>query len=209
MSTKYCFNPFFWGTHQIILSLLGKNQRILDLGCASGYLGQHDGGKNIFYGLESNPRAAEQARKTGYYQKILNKDLIALTKKDFVGKTFDIIIAADILEHLKNPQKVLAFLNKNFLKKKGKIIISLPNIAHLTVRLKLLTGKFPFQETGILDKTHLHFYTLKTARDLIENSNLKIEKVLFSSNRFGRFINHWPFLGPLLGFNLIFLCTRK
>ncbi|KUK82602.1 MAG: Methyltransferase type 11 [Microgenomates bacterium 39_6] len=209
MSTKYRFNPSPWGTHKIILSLLGKNQRVLDLGCASGYLGHHDEGKNIFYGLESDPRAAEQARKTGYYQRVVNKDLAALTKKDFVGQTFDIIIAADILEHLKNPQKTLAFLNKNFLKKKGKIIISLPNIAHLTIRLKLLTGKFPLQETGILDKTHLHFYTLKTAQKLIENSDLKIERVIFSSNRFGRLINHWPFLGPLLGFNLIFLCTKK
>lgn len=209
MSTEYRFNPSLWGTHQIILSLLGKNQQVLDLGCASGYLGRHDGGKNIFYGLESNPEAAEQARKTGYYQGVVNKDLAAIAEKDFTGQTFDIIIAADILEHLENPQKILTFLGENLLKKEGRIIISLPNIAHLTIRLKLLTGKFPLQETGILDKTHLHFYTLKTARDLIENSDLKIEKVLFSSNRFGWFINRWPAWGPLLGFNLIFLCARK
>ncbi len=209
MSTKYRFNPSPWGTHQIILSLLEKNQRVLDLGCASGYLGQHDGGKNIFYGLEANSGTAEQALKTGYYQKVVNKDLATITKKDFTDQVFDIIIAADILEHLENPQKVLAFLTKNLLKKRGKIIISLPNIAHLTIRLKLLTGKFSPQETGILDKTHLHFYTLKIAQQLIENSGLKIEKVLFSSNRLGRFINRWPIWGPLLGFNLIFLCAKK
>ena len=209
MSNKYTFNPSLWGTHQVILSLLGKGNQILDVGCASGYLASQDKQKNLFWGIEIDSDQAKQARQSGHYQKVVNKDLTAINKKDFSSKKFDIIIAADILEHLINPQEALTFLNKKFLKKEGKIIISLPNVAHLTIRIGLLVGRFSPQETGILDKTHLHFYTLKTAQKLIKDSGLKIEKTRFSSNRLGWLINKLPFLGPLLGFNLIFLCTKK
>lgn len=208
MSNKYHFNPHPWGTHQIILSLLTQNQQILDVGCVSGYLGQHDKGKNIFWGVEIDPIQARKARKNGY-QKVIAKDIRAIKPENFSGKKFDVIILADILEHLFDPQETLTFLTKKFLKDEGKIIISLPNIAHFTIRLGLLIGRFSPQKSGILDKTHLHFYTLETAQNLIEDSGLKIEKLLFSSNRFGKFINRWSFWGPLLGFNLIFLCTKK
>ena len=67
-------------------------------------------------------------------------------------------------------------------------------------------GKFDYQESGILDKTHLHLYTKKSAKALIEHEGLRIIKTKFSSNNFGRIIEIFPWLGGLLGFDLIFLC---
>ena len=92
------------------------------------------------------------------------------------------------------------------LKKNGKIIVSLPNVAHITIRLKLLFGDFTYTESGILDKTHLHLFTLKSARDFIASCGLMIERERFSSNRFGRIIDLFPVLGKLLGYNIILVC---
>jgi hypothetical protein len=122
---------------------------------------------------------------------------------------FDFIIFADVLEHLVRPQKTLTYFVYNFLKDDGKVIISLPNIAHLSMRLGLLFGNFNYTEAGILDKTHLHLYSLKSGNKLISDSGLEVEKVAYSSNRLGGLIKRMPFLGTILGFNLIFLCRKK
>jgi len=203
---QYQFNRFKYGTHQIILSLLGRGKTILDVGCNSGYLGIHSK-KNCFYGVEIDRKEAKKAEKA--YKEIVVGDVEKLTNLFFSKRKFDLIIFADILEHLVNPQETLTrFVNK-FLKDDGKVIISLPNIAHLSVRLNLLIGRFDYTEAGILDKTHLHLYSLKSANKLINGSGLKVESVFYSSNRFGWLIKKCHFLGTVLGFNLIFLCQKK
>jgi 2-polyprenyl-3-methyl-5-hydroxy-6-metoxy-1,4-benzoquinol methylase len=122
---------------------------------------------------------------------------------------FNTIVCADVLEHLIFPEKVLHFLVRDFLKNDGQVIISLPNIAHFSTRLSLLLGKFEYRESGILDKTHLHLYTQKSARKMIELCGLAIESEEFSSNNFGAIIKKVPFLGTILGYNLIYICRKR
>ncbi len=203
---NYQFNQAKYGTHRLILSWIGKNKLVLDVGCSSGYLGIHSR-ESKFYGIEVDKKEAKKARKV--YKKVFVGDVEKLINSPLSLPKFDVIIFADILEHLVHPQKTLTYLVTNFLKDDGKTIISLPNVAHLSVRLNLLAGKFDYTEAGILDKTHLHLYSLKSANKLINKSGLKTENVVYSSNKFGWLIKECSFLGTILGFNLIFLCRKE
>ena len=204
--SEYRFNKVKYGTHRLILSLLSENELILDVGCNSGYLGAHSK-KNQFCGIELNKKEAKKAKKE--YRKVLTGDVENLIGSSLSLPKFDIIVFADILEHLVHPRTTLVYFINNFLKNDGRVIISLPNIAHLSIRIKLLVGKFDYTKSGILDKTHLHLYTLKSAKKLINKSGLKVEKVVYSSNRFGWLIRRMPFLGTILGFNLIFFVQKR
>jgi 2-polyprenyl-3-methyl-5-hydroxy-6-metoxy-1,4-benzoquinol methylase len=204
---QYNFNRAKYGTHSLIAEEIGKNKAVLDAGCNKGYLKQL-ASNNLFYGIDNDMDDLEMAKIKHGYAETFKIDLnnYEIFKTD---RKFNIIILADILEHLLYPEKVLGYFAKNYLEKNGKIIISLPNVANFSVRLELLLGNFNYRESGILDKTHLHLYTLKSARELLERCGLKIKKEKFSSNNFGGIIKKLPFLGGILGYNLIFICERK
>ncbi len=87
---------------------------------------------------------------------------------------YDMVVAADVLEHLRDPELVLSTLKK-FLRVGGLLIVSLPNTANLYVRLNVLLGRFPYHSKGLLDRTHLHFYTLRTAEQLLTRTGWLIE----------------------------------
>jgi hypothetical protein len=91
----------------------------------------------------------------------------------FEGEThYDLVLCLDILEHLVNPEIVLARIVEN-LPDGATVIISLPNVAHLSVSVPLLLlGRFDYADEGILDRTHLHFYTQKSALALARNAGL-------------------------------------
>ncbi len=108
-----------------------------------------------------------------YCRKVYRMD-IENTGKTGPKDQYDIIVAADILEHLKDPELILSRL-KTYLKTGGLLIVSLPNVANIYVRLNVLFGRFPYHTKGILDKTHLHFYTLKTAEQLLIKTGWVIE----------------------------------
>jgi len=91
--------------------------------------------------------------------------------------TYDFILCADVLEHLPDPLSTLKRL-KQAAKPDATFIISLPNVAHLAVRTMLLFGRFPKMERGILDKTHLQFFTKDTAKDLLTHAGLRVERTL-------------------------------
>ncbi|PYT05283.1 MAG: glycosyltransferase/methyltransferase, partial [Acidobacteria bacterium] len=86
---------------------------------------------------------------------------------------YDAIIFGDVLEHLHNPGVVLEKLSR-LLKPGGKILLSLPNIANIWIRISLLMGRFNYSRLGILDETHLRFFTLKTAKQLATDSGLDV-----------------------------------
>lgn len=203
---EYSLNPAEYGTHKLVASEIGTNNLVLDVGCNKGYL-KKVAPNNIFYGIDYDEKDLQEASDSGY-KKVYKLDLNKFEnfKSD---KKFDFLLFADILEHLSFPDKVLRFFVENYLKQNGRVIISLPNVANFSVRLNLLRGNFDYSESGILDKTHLHLYTLKSAKEMIARCDLKIVKVKFSSNHLGRLIKIFPFLSTLLGYNLIFLCQRK
>ncbi|AKG22277.1 class I SAM-dependent methyltransferase [Calothrix sp. 336/3] len=157
-----------------MLHLVGENKQVIDFGCATGYFAKLLAAKNCqVTGIELNPKAAKMAEK--YCEKVIVADLDYISLEDILSsQIFDVAVFGDILEHLRNPWKVLTEI-RNFLNPDGYIVASIPNIAHGAVRLNLLQGKFEYTNLGILDDTHLRFFTRETIYDLLEKSGYLID----------------------------------
>lgn len=205
----YKLNKKKFGTHQIVSRIINDSHlRILDVGCNEGYLKNISSSDNKFWGIDFDLKALEIAKKNGYQDTYL-MDLNYYPYKKAIKTKFDAILFIDLLEHLLDPIYTLNFFCQNNLEKGGIVIVSLPNVANISVRLKLLFGSFNYTEAGILDKSHLHLYTKRTAEQLILILGLKIIEKHFSSNLFGPLIKTFPFLASLLGYNLIYVCIKK
>ena len=161
----YSYKRSTYSSHQVILSLIDKPGLALDLGGGNELLTATLKEKRVnSIGVDIEDPAKVTAPFLKYYQVDLNN----YEKLNF-KREFDYIILADVLEHLQSPIDLLRHISQ-FLKPEGKIIISLPNIAIWFYRISLLMGRFNYGEKGILDKGHLRFYTLNTARQLINRS---------------------------------------
>jgi len=145
-----------------------ERSRVLDVGYTTGYLDR-------YFPNSEAASVAEQFYRKVWIGSVESEELLA----NLPGP-YDVILCAAVLEHLVRPDLVLRRLRR-LISPDGHIIISLPNIAHWTIRWELLRGRFDYQEYGLLDRTQLRFYTLKTARELIENTGYKIESFHFST----------------------------
>lgn len=168
-----------------VFGAVPKRARCLDVGCWNGNLGRmliEEKGCQVD-GVDFVPEILAEAQSVGYektFQMNLNG---ASLDGNAIDKRYDVIIFADVLEHLANPQKVLEFFS-GFLEPEGKIIISLPNVAFLLNRLQLLCGKWEYKDFGILDKTHLRFFTLASGQQLVKDAGLRVLSVR-PYNQFG------------------------
>ena len=155
-----------------IYRLVEDGWRVLDVGCGTGHLGERlKSDKHCFViGVEIDKDKANQAREK--LDGVINSDIELIDDLARYGH-FDAIIFADSLEHLRYPMITLQRLS-NYLNADGYFLISLPNIANWMIRLKLLFGKFDYQESGILDKTHLHFFTLATTKKFVQEAGFEI-----------------------------------
>lgn len=154
-----------------IIDLIGevKDQKILDLGCGAGELGEYfKNSGNYVVGVEVSSVALEAARKR--LNEVLVIDLEAeVLPESLVNQKFNIIIAAEIIEHLLYPEKLLTKL-KSLLTPTGFLIITTPNFLVWSNRLKMLFGKFAYQTGGFWCRDHIHFFTLPELRKtLIDN----------------------------------------
>jgi GT2 family glycosyltransferase/2-polyprenyl-3-methyl-5-hydroxy-6-metoxy-1,4-benzoquinol methylase/Flp pilus assembly protein TadD len=145
-----------------------SSRRILDVGCATGMMG-HELKQKLraeVWGVEFEPKAAEQAEKrldrvlTGPIEEVMH---------DLPDGYFDTVILADVLEHLTDPWNVLKNLRSK-ISTKGEVVVSIPNVRHWSVIKHLLEGSWSYQEAGILDKTHLRFFTRTECINLLETS---------------------------------------
>jgi SAM-dependent methyltransferase len=173
---SYAFKDFKYSSHYWILKKLEEEQwpaRILDVGCAAGYLGKTVRARGHYVvGIESNPTAAGNPSR--YYDDFHIADIETSTLP-YRGE-FDYILFADVLEHLRDPAAVLReFLPA--LKNSGKLIVSVPNVANWVIRLSLFFGHFDPADRGILDKTHLHFFTLRTLTKMMGEASCRILEV--------------------------------
>jgi len=164
--------------NKFVVKRVGFGKTILDVGCSQGRLGRHlrRHKKAVVYGLDISDRAIKEAKKNldkAYRLNIETDDL------PFPPKSFDIIICADILEHLVDPLFVLEKL-KLYLKNDGIFILSIPNVANIEVRWNLLWGRFDYKREGIMDDSHLRFFTKKTICRLIRKAGLEIVGVDYS-----------------------------
>ena len=123
--------------------------------------------------IELSEEYAEEARN--FCENLIIGDVESLAELNLPQGHFDVILYGDVLEHLKNPSEAIKKFSR-YLKKDGYIVVSTPNIANWRIRVNLLFGKFDYQESGILDKTHLRFYTKKTLKKMIKKSDFKILK---------------------------------
>jgi 2-polyprenyl-3-methyl-5-hydroxy-6-metoxy-1,4-benzoquinol methylase len=160
----------------VLLDWAGSGKRVLELGCSTGYMSQYMTEKRncCVTGVEVDEYAAQQAAK--FCQKVLVRDL---NRSDWMAdldkNSFDVVLMGDVLEHLVDPQKLLHQV-RDLLDANASIIVCLPNVVHWLTRLKLLFGRFDYEAHGTLDHTHLRFFTVKTARQLIEGSGYRITK---------------------------------
>jgi SAM-dependent methyltransferase len=105
-------------------------------------------------------------------------------RQKLVGQKFDVVLAGDVLEHCSRPELVLLQFH-DLLTPDGYLVISLPNIAHADVRLALLTGKFNYRPTGLLDRTHLRFFTRETITTFLEDNDFDVAQVFASTAAIG------------------------
>ncbi len=150
---------------------------ILEVGCGLGatlgYLQNQYPNAKVF-GIELDGKIAGMAQK--YIPTIRQGDIESMSL-EYPEGFFDYIIFGDVLEHLHDPQKVLVKMHK-YLKASGAILASVPNVLHYTVVLNLLKGDFRYEDAGILDRTHLRFFTYNEIIRLFKASGFIVEKVL-------------------------------
>jgi len=148
-----------------------KNKKILDVGCATGYIGSELRKKgNYVVGIDITRKDIDVAKK------ILNEAYVFDIESSSVktlGKNFDVIIISEVLEHLFDPEGAI----KRFLpllKSGGVLLLTTPNIVHIYVRLKFMLGIFNYKEETVVNKSHIHFFTRKSFMDMLKNLHLKI-----------------------------------
>jgi len=177
--------------HTMVYDLIAQNSNVLDIGCASGYFAKALQRKHCkVTGIDIDREAVMKAKK--YCIKAFVANLDTGDRKRIPKEKYDSILLLDVIEHMKHFDELLSVLKKN-LSGEGKIVISTPNIAHLAIRLHLLTGHFDYTEYGILDREHIHFFTRKTLMNTVEKEGFSISSISPSSD-FGQI----PLVGGLL-----------
>jgi 2-polyprenyl-3-methyl-5-hydroxy-6-metoxy-1,4-benzoquinol methylase len=165
----YTLKEDIHGSHATILRILERYPRgkVLEVGCADGFFSEKIAPFHEVWGVEVN---SEDARDAGRFCK---KVYIADIEEVEIDEKFNIVLLADVLEHTRNPMSVLKKVG-DWLAENGIIILSVPNVAHLSVRLSLLAGRFDYMERGILDKTHLKFFTRNSIDNLLKETGYSI-----------------------------------
>lgn len=168
-----------------IFSLIPSNSKnILDIGCASGYLGKYIKSKYKsipITGLDNNKEDIKIAKKNLDEALIFNLESDIFPER-FKKNKFDVVILADILEHLINPEKLLQNLHQ-IITSNSTLIISIPNIVHQSTIINLINRKWEYTDTGILDKTHLKFFSRQSICQLLKQNGFVIEKIDFTTKK--------------------------
>lgn len=157
--------------HSCLLRMVGFNKRVLEAGCASGHVSEalHKQGCTVI-GVEIDAEVVLPAKQWVERVVIGNFDDGELWK-ELEDEMFDAVLFGDVLEHLKTPLETLLESLKHLLPS-GAIVISVPNIAHADVKIALLNGTFPYADSGLLDRTHIHFFTKESLLELIRAAGL-------------------------------------
>lgn len=202
--------------HSILMRLIPRGAKVLELGCASGYLSGYME-QNLdcrVTGLEADPAATRIAQTRCSEVHTVDLDAPDALEPARNSAPYDVLFAAAVLEHLKYPERLLQSA-RELLKPDARIIVSLPNVAHWSIRLKLLFGSFNYTDYGVMDRTHCRLYTLKTGRELVDNNGYRVEQTLIAGsglqnalNAFARSRGNPPpglILPGLFGYELIYV----
>lgn len=200
---------------------LSPGSRILDIGMATGLLGRALlPSRYQLFGIEPDAGRADEAVE--FYDEVFVGTLDE-APDEFI-RAFDLVVCCDVLEHMARPEAQLIRLVKAQ-EQHTRFIFSVPNVAHLWIRLNLLLGRFDYTDRGILDRTHLRFFTRNSMVRMLENSGLETLWVrstpvplellhpAFLGSRFGRLfysLHQWSAtaLPRLLGYQFVSLARR-
>lgn len=168
----------------------GRNLRILDVGCGDGQTGallKREGIAKEVHGIEIVEATAQRA--SNWLDTVITGNIETL-ELPFESTSFDVIVITEVLEHLVDPWSVVRRL-KNYLRNDGIIIASVPNVRNLSVIWRLVTGRWRYTDSGILDKTHLRFFTKTLFVELFTQADMSIDRItpimnynLYLLNRF-------------------------
>lgn len=213
------FNPSYVSARPDVEELIQNDCRlVLDVGCSVGTLGasiRQSKGCRVF-GIEiSEPMAREAAKRLDYV--FIGSAEEGLRSEQIKNNRFDTIIFADVLEHMPDPWTTLSEA-VTLLAPGGAIVISLPNVRHADTLWNLaFKGEWPYRDRGIHDRTHLRFFTLKNARQLIRSAGLKVDymrthyRIIERPHEWNRFA-HWlaiPGFREFFAFQYVFRTTKN
>ena len=174
---------------RLSMEMVPDKSKVLELGAATGFMGEwlKKAKRCQVIGVDINSDAKPD----------IAGDLEAVTtwrKIEAKGK-YGVVLASAILEHLRDPELALEHIRK-ILKQKGILVLTLPNIAHWRMRLNLLLGNWNYEDYGILDRTHLRFFTYFTAVKLVRRSGFRVKKVAIDPagglKYFNWLVKRWP-----------------
>jgi 2-polyprenyl-3-methyl-5-hydroxy-6-metoxy-1,4-benzoquinol methylase len=195
-----------------VLDVTEPGDRVLECGVSSGYFASLlvRAGLRVD-GHELDPEAGERARKV--CERVYVGDLNTFDPVELDG-SYDVLLFGDTLEHLPDPAAVLRRL-RTHLDDSGALILSIPNVANWAIRLGLLAGRFDYTDRGIMDRTHLRFYTQRTLTLMLEDAGFRIERMIVTapvpfvkSEKVGRLATRVANLRPTL-FGHGFLVTAR
>jgi predicted TPR repeat methyltransferase len=190
MPNVYEFKDFEGSSHRILIDLVRRftprGGTLLDLGASAGHLGAA-----VRDHFDRTIGFEYEVACIGSLHKIFNDAAIAdLETIKRLPTGVDAIVLGDVLEHLRDPATLLRLVHDS-LGANGRAFVSVPNIANITVRLGLLFGIFQYRDRGILDNTHLRFYTMRTIRNQIEAAGFQILGVGGSSIPIRLIVGKW------------------
>lgn len=169
-------------THARLIEMVGREKKVLDLGCSTGYVARvlSERGCSVT-GIEVDVEAAREAEK--HCRKVLVADLDGIDlARSLAGEAYDVCLFGDVVEHLKEPGRLLVGA-RGVLSEGGYVVLSVPNITHASIRLMMLEGRFEYEETGILDDTHLRFFTRRSITDLLEGCGFLVDVMDWTEQR--------------------------
>ena len=165
-------------THWFALDAVPDGATVLDVGCATGYLAAALAERNCTtYGLEPDAALAAEARK--HCKRVFEWDVESPDGRHELPRGLDAVLLGDVLEHLRDPWEVLAFM-RTLLKPGGVAFVSVPNAVHWRARWAIARGRFPLDESGTFDRTHLRWFTLDSSRELAVQAGFSVGRERFT-----------------------------
>lgn len=181
-----------------VVRMVGKNKRVLEIGCGPGSITKllMKQGCCRVTGLELDLEAIKKVAP--YCERVMQADLNSSDWPTLLEsyEAFDVVVAADVLEHLYDPWVTLKRM-VSLIGQSGYLVISLPHVGHAAIAACLINGDFDYRDWGLLDRTHIRFFGLKNIKDLFSQAGLKIIEAAYvvKPPEDTEFVHVWAKLG--------------
>jgi ubiquinone/menaquinone biosynthesis C-methylase UbiE len=212
IETQISHNYFSFLRPDLIKMIKGNPDSVLEIGCGTGLVLSHCKkvlGSHKVVGIELNEEAASIAMGRAEIDAVFvgNIEQIQISMQE---ESFDCLIASHVLEHLADPWKALQNLSR-YVRPGGQILIGLPNARHVNLTAPLLLrGQLQYSDSGILDRTHLRFFTKSSMVELIKQADLLLDEILPDYGKRSAKYNYFTFglLSDHFAYAYNLSCTR-